>query len=320
LSPDEDQTVPSYVRIDQVISDGHRVQVALKGEFTGPWMVAGYSYGGSLALWYADAYPQDVRVVLASSAAVDFPFTSDSWDRYLRKYYGDKGYGRLAEHVRNLHPAALFDTPWLARRFVAGLAATIPQRQSFDRYKPLLSFFSRLPTSWFVRSTKWVEGIVNGGGGQEQLRWMARKTVTRTDALSGDLSLRVWRYQQCAETGLFHVSSEKDGIFPESEKEIRDECRALFGIEPAKPLAGRKSPREILDRLSIPVIYVEGGKDPSAGVLHDPGHRLHKGRYFFVPDGRHCPDRADADVGRKVLAEMLRFARLQEQTDTVVVR
>ncbi|MBI5016059.1 MAG: hypothetical protein HZB55_11320 [Deltaproteobacteria bacterium] len=41
VSADEDQTVPSYVRIDQTLADDHRVAQVLRREFSGPWMVAG---------------------------------------------------------------------------------------------------------------------------------------------------------------------------------------------------------------------------------------------------------------------------------------
>ncbi|MBI5016053.1 MAG: hypothetical protein HZB55_11290 [Deltaproteobacteria bacterium] len=64
----------------------------------------------------------------------------------------------------------------------------------------------------------------------------------------------------------------------------------------------------------MPVVYVEGGEDPSAGVLHDSGHRLANGTYLFVPEARHCLDLADPRVGERVLSERLRLAKVDGQT------
>ncbi|MBI5016058.1 MAG: hypothetical protein HZB55_11315 [Deltaproteobacteria bacterium] len=104
--------------------------------------------------------------------------------------------------------------------------------------------------------------------------------------------------------------ADPQGLLPPSADAAVEECRALFGAGPAAATGPRHSAREALDHAPVPVVYVEGGKDPSAGVLHDPGHRVANGTYLFVPEARHCPDLADPRVGERVLSEMLRLAKI----------
>ena len=64
LTEDEDQSVPSYVRTSQAIEDAHAVVAELQQEYNGPWMAAGWSYGGALVIEYSYKNPDDVAVVL----------------------------------------------------------------------------------------------------------------------------------------------------------------------------------------------------------------------------------------------------------------
>lgn len=84
ITSDKDQSVPSYVRIDQALADYHNVIQTLKEEFNGPWMGAGYSYGGGLVINFAAKYPTDVKVILSSSGVIDWPFMMDAYDHQMR--------------------------------------------------------------------------------------------------------------------------------------------------------------------------------------------------------------------------------------------
>jgi len=74
ITSDDDQSLPHYIQIDQALADYHQVVTAFKTEYTGSWMAAGYSYGGGLVINFAYQYPDDVKVILASSAVIDWPF------------------------------------------------------------------------------------------------------------------------------------------------------------------------------------------------------------------------------------------------------
>jgi len=172
---DEDQTVPSYIRIDQTLADFHQVVETLKMEYTGPWMIAGCSYSGGLAINFAFKYPEGANVILSSSGAVDFPFITDSWDRYLRSYYGERFYKRLATHVNYFKPKKLFDENWLNREFLSGLFAGIPQHNSSHRYKILLRLMSYLPTQAFLKVTIWIVDKLSHGEGSQFFQLIAKK-------------------------------------------------------------------------------------------------------------------------------------------------
>lgn len=107
VSSDQDQTVPAYVTVDQALADYHQVVAELKKIYTGPWMSAGYSYGGGLSVNFAAKYPDDVKVTLSSSGVIDWPFTMDAYDRQVRVTMGPETYARLVQHIKNLQPAEM---------------------------------------------------------------------------------------------------------------------------------------------------------------------------------------------------------------------
>ena len=306
---DKDQTVPSYICIDQALADYHDVVETLKEEYPGPWMAAGYSYGGSLAINFAFEYPDDVKVILSSSGAVDFPFVTDSWDRKLRIYYGERFYKRLAKHINYYKPQRPFAKDWVNREFLSDVCAVIPQKQRYQRYKNLLRLISYLPTQTFLKVTIWMDNKLNYGKGLQEVQSITKKTLDREEAITGKFSWRVWRYQQCTETGLFLVSENSNGLFPSrSHQDIYEECEALFGKKQSFMSGKQWSPREMLKRLTVPIIYVGGGKDPSCGML-EADYKIKNGKYIYIPDGRHCPDLSDPKVGKEVLSGMLRFIK-----------
>lgn len=201
----EDQTRPSYITINQTLADFHNVATFFNKKYSGPWMVAGYSYGGGLSITYGFKYPKDIKVILSSSGAVDYPLITKSWDRKLHVYYGEKFYNRLAKHINSFQPKSLFDEAWINREFLSGLCAVIPQKQHYQKYKNLLRLVSYLPTQTFFNLTVWLENKFNSGKGWQAIYSKTKKKLSHEEALTGNFSWRTWRYQQCTETGLFLV-------------------------------------------------------------------------------------------------------------------
>jgi pimeloyl-ACP methyl ester carboxylesterase len=308
VTDDEDQSAPSYVRIRQALADYHRVIVQLRTEYTGPWMAAGYSYGGGLSINFAHQYPGDIRVVLSSSGVVDWPFMMSAYDRKVRLIFKEDEYRRLAGHIRNLEPAVMFDNNWLEREF---LIAGIHGMSQYARFKSMLPYFnlmSRLPTPLFMKLLHWIDDGMAKGEGWGYALANAKKSHTRAEALTGRYGWRVWRYQQCSETGIFEISAGEHGIFTRGRSDFVDECESLFGHAPESAVRAW-SPRSFIKDLKVPLVYVSGGMDPweELGVRRD--YPIKRGRYFFVPEGRHCPERDDVELGKQVLSEMVRFAR-----------
>jgi pimeloyl-ACP methyl ester carboxylesterase len=309
VTADADQSIPRYVTVSQALADFHRVIAEYKKRYPGPWMGSGYSYGGGLVINFAAKYPDDLTVVLSSSGVVDWPFQMDAYDRGVRRTFGEKAYTRLAEHIRNLEPKQPFDNNWLEREF---LIALIHGATQYERYKgllPVVNLLAKLPTSYFIRVLHWIDGGIAGGGAWAYASSNAKKTLTRDEALAGVWGWRLWRYQQCTETGVFEVSVESPGIFTRTRPDFIAECSALFGEAPAAR-EPEWSPRAMVRDLKIPLVYVAGGMDPWMGLCLEEKNAPVKGRYFYVPGGRHCPDHGDDPaLSKEVLAEMLKWAR-----------
>ena len=66
--------------------------------------------------------------------------------------------------------------------------------------------------------------------------------------------------------------------------------------------------------LTVPMVYVTGGMDPWLSVSLEPDYEINNGKYFFAPEGRHCPERADPELAKQILEEMLRYALDESKT------
>ena len=309
ITADADQSVPSYVSIDQALADYHGIVQKYKQKYTGPWMAVGHSYGGGLVINFAASYPGDVKVILSSSGVVDWPFMMDAYDRQVRITMGDETYQRLVAHINNLQPQQLFDRNWMEREF---LIAFIHGMTQYGQYKALLPVFkalASLPTPSFLGVLHFLDDSIAQKGALKYAESNARKTLTHDEALSGYYGWRVWRYQQCAETGIFEVSAQPGGVFTRSRDDFVAESRAVFGADPQSAARPAWSPRAMLDKLTVPLVYVGGGMDPWMGLGLAQDYVIRDGRYFYVPGGQHCPDLDDVALGKQVLAEMLKYAR-----------
>jgi pimeloyl-ACP methyl ester carboxylesterase len=309
LSRDQDQTVPTYVRIDQALADAHEVISHLKQEYTGPWMAAGWSYGGGLVIDFAVRYPDDVKVILCSSGVVDWPFLNIEYERQVKKAFSDACYKRLIKHSNNLTPKELFDSNWLDREFLRVLIIGFTQMGEFKKHKPFFELLTMLPTRIMLKLLRWTDKMISEEQGWYYTLSMSKKNLTREEAATGKYGWRVWGYQQCTETGVFFSSEGDDVLFTRTPDEIRKECMELFGMEPQYGDNPTWSPRNMLEKLSVPMIYVAGGQDPWFALGIEPDYELKNGKYFYLPDAEHAPDRIDPGLARQVLEEMLKYAK-----------
>jgi hypothetical protein len=65
----------------------------------------------------------------------------------------------------------------------------------------------------------------------------------------------------------------------------------------------------MLDKLTVPLVYVGGGMDPWLGLGLAKDYPIKNGKYFYVPEGQHCPDTNDPGLGKQVTAQMVKYAR-----------
>ena len=311
ITQDADQSVPAYVRIDQALADYHRVVQQLNTKYTGPWMAVGHSYGGGLVINFAAVYPDDVKVVLSSGGVVDWPFTMDAYDRQVRITMGDETYQRLVAHVKNLEPKQLFDQNWMEREFLTAVIHGMTQDGKYKSLLPVFRFCAALPTSSFLGILHVLDSLLAKNEAWQYAISNSKKTLTHDEAITGNFRWRVWRYQQCKGVGIFEVSSQPGGIFPRSRDDFYAESKALFGEEPESAINAAWSPRAMLDKLTVPLVYVGGGMDPWMGLGISKDYVIKNGKYFYRPEDEHCPDFIDVQLSKQILAQMLKYARAE---------
>jgi pimeloyl-ACP methyl ester carboxylesterase len=307
LTDDEDQSVPSYVRIDQALADAHVVVHQLKKEYPGPWMAAGWSYGGALVIEFASKYPDDVAVILCSSGVVDWPFLDYDYDRQVRKTLGNSCYKRLVRHMKNLEPKELFDANWQQREFLRAAIIGMVQFPKLKSVKPGFQLLSFLPTGAFLAVLHRMDNALEDGEARRFAQGAAARKVGPEQIAAGIHNWHTWRYQMCTEIDIVLTSDNPEGLFAGTPDEFYAECRELFGQDPPSASAPQWSPRELLKTLPVPLIYVSGGTDPLFSLCLKPDYKITNGKYFFVPEGRHAPDRDDPKLAREVLSEMLKY-------------
>jgi pimeloyl-ACP methyl ester carboxylesterase len=305
---DDDQSIPSYVTIDRALADYHEVVKTLKSEFPGPWMAAGYSYGGGLSINFAAKYPEDISVALSSSGVVDWPFVMDCYDRQVRLNLGEDIYGRISNHVKNLEPMELFDKNWIEREFLIAFVTGMTQYDEYESYVKPFGMLSKLPTGSFLKVLHLMDNAIANGAALNYALSNTKHTYSLKEAYAGKYNWRVWRYQQAIETGVFWVSSENGGIYTRTADDFIEECRAIFGEAPPTATKPTWSPREMVSGLKVPLVYVCGGRDPWKGLCLEEDYDIKSGKYFYFPELKHCPDRRDRKLGKMVMDEMLKFA------------
>jgi len=311
LSRDSDQSVPSYVRIDQALADYHEVVRVFKEDFNGPWIGVGYSYGGGLVINFAVKYSKDIKAVLCSSGVIDWPFVIDAYDCQMRINFGEKLYNGLVKHINNLEPKELFDQNWLEREFLIAVCHGLAQMEELTRVQSTIEEKVNLPTQKLLEGLHKIDNEMVAGEGWRYAISNAKFTLSREEALSGKYTWRVWRYQQCTETGVFEISTKPNGIFTRTFDDFREECIALFHEEPRAAKGLEWKPRVMLKSLKIPLIYVCGGIDPWKGLGLEPDYKIDKGKYFHYPEGRHCPEKAKPRRGKQVIEELLRHVKMK---------
>jgi len=310
ITSDKDQSVPSYVRIDQALADYHNVIQTLQEEFNGAWMGAGYSYGGGLVINFAAKYPKDVNVILSSSGVIDWPFVMDTYDHQMRINFGEKLYQGFITHIKNLEPKKLFDEIWLEREFLIGGFHGLAQREELKRVqKSFENLITILSTEELLERIHKIDNELANGEGWQYATSNGKLTLTREEALTAKYTWRVWRYQQCMETGVFEVSEKPNGVFSRSYKDFIEEGIALFGEEPTSAKNPEWSPRAMLKDLKVPLVYVCGGMDPWKGLCLESDYNIKNGKYFYYPEGRHCPEKDKLRRGREVIECLVNFAQ-----------
>ncbi|TFH30054.1 MAG: M24 family metallopeptidase, partial [Promethearchaeota archaeon] len=307
ISTNPDQSLPRYVSIKQVMQDYHQVVSRYKSNFTGPWIGAGYSYGGGLVINFGHDFPEDVEIILSSSGVVDWSFLMDTYDKQVRLNLGPSLYGQLVEHVSNLMPETPFDQNWIDREMILAFITGFSQMDTFNSLLPLFRLLSKLPTSQFVKILKWMDRKFAEDGALHYALSNAKRQISSEEVKSGKFSWRVWRFQQFYETGVFWQSAGHKGVYQRTVEDLSEECKILFGETPPLLDKPRWNPLSMVSNLKIPLIFVCGGKDPWKGVCLSPQDKIPSGKYFYFAQSKHCPDITNPNLGKIVMDDILGY-------------
>jgi hypothetical protein len=221
----------------------------------------------------------------------------------------------LTAHSQKLEPEEPFDENWLEREFLHATIMGIVQFPSLKNLQPYFKVLTFLPTGLFLKVLHRMDERFGDGEAWQYAQAVSTQKVTQSEIDAGLHNWRVWRYQMCAEIGGFITSESPTGLFFRTQDDFCEECRIIFGEEAAYVNSPEWSQRDMVPELAVPMVYVNGGMDPWHSVCLEPDYEITNGRYFFVPDGRHCPERDDPELARAVLAEMLNHAKRDLQVN-----
>jgi pimeloyl-ACP methyl ester carboxylesterase len=306
LSRAEDQSIPRYVTTENAIRDAHEVIASLRREFRGPWISAGWSYSGSLAIIHAARYPGDFDVVVASSAVRGCQFSVPSYDLRTREALGEPLYGRLRGHIGKYRRDPGNEDHLLRADFIETLATGIAQYEGYFTYRSLLSKLAALPTSVFYGSLRALDRLVAGGEAWNSAAGAVKAHFSRPEALKNPSLFggRTWFYQTCSELGSTAVAADAGtGSIFGTEAQLAAACLKAFGTA-----AAQEHPWCVADdvaNVQAPVIRVVGGRDPWADYGFQPGDPFARGKYLYYPDGFHGPDRDHDEIALEVLRSAL---------------
>lgn len=293
---DGDQSKPDYVTIDAALKDYQLLIQDLKQNYTGPWVVAGYSYGGALAIQFGHDFPDLAQVILSSSAPIEWPFEIPAYAEQARQNLGERFSGRLHRHLARLSHADATPGQRYAKELLVGVTAGLSQIEAFQSFKPYISLLSYLPTSVLM-------SVLDLLMPEDAYAWAdARrlKQLSHEQAKTGRFNWYTWKYQQCTEVGTFYGAD----LFHYSTQHHVEDCKATFGERPAYQHAAKWEVATMLRNTAISTVVVSGGQDPWMQLGVRPGHDFSNIEFIYKASGFHCPDRDDPVFGQQVLERL----------------
>ena len=312
-SAEPDQSRPAYVNTTQATGDLQNCIKMLRERFSGPFIAAGWSYGGVLAIKLAEAMPRDVAAVLISSTPMRWPFLCDTTDMQCERVWGPDLYQCLAGHIAYFSPREVGDTDWMRREFLQIAMFGSAMFPKYDRYLHVIAFAARhLSTPWLYRAVRAIDYAV---AGQRAWYWSSSRGqshMARDMRGSDKNSGYTYAYQQATELGTFFTSGARfQKFWPQDEREIRAYSTNRFGVTNPPPDLDLTV---TLEQLTQPVVIVRGGKDPWRLLCADASMRLHNATFIDDPAGRNCPDNTVTVGSQHPVADKARAALGQALT------
>jgi pimeloyl-ACP methyl ester carboxylesterase len=290
----------NYLTTENVLSDIERFQKHMQSAgYTGPWIVMGVSYAGSLAAYYREKYPNLVIGAIASSAPVQHMSAYAGYDAYLGKVMGS-ACAATARNVEATTELALNDPTQAAalRTTLHAEGVNAPADVMF-----LLAVIESYAVQYgyggpFCQALATSHNPIEVYGDYSQQAYYQMGANSATDLSSqscmnpnSNSAGRTWQYQVCTDFGNALVAAPS-GVYPstfnpENEKLF---CQQAFGLEYPSDYSAVNAEYylPLLDRSkSSRILFTNGSDDPWLGLSISPltGNNMNPNTSTFVMQG-----------------------------------
>ena len=273
------QQTPDYVSLDAAVHDNARLIRHLRETFQGQWIVNGCSYGGSLAIRYAELHPDTYDVAISSSAVIDYPAMMPQYADMVNRNLSPELVARLAAHIQDRYEHQDESEAMRQMELIHTLISGMTQVGTMQYLITVADYLSYLPTSWFV-------GILDMLLPPAAHNWANGQSSFTVPSESTQRNWYVWKYQMCHELGTFWTGYP----YAMTQTDYVERCTETFGSAPyfdAEPVSYATS----LANVKKPIIVISGGKDPWINVGVQPDHNYTNIEYIYDENWHHCPDK-----------------------------
>ncbi len=284
---DESQNIPDYVSASNAILDFKRVIEDKRTQYKGKWIVAGYSYGGALAIAYAQQFPETFDVALSSSGPINWPFYIPEYTEKVHENLSPEFISRLSKHGQNLLLDNVNSETEKRIELLNGVVAGLSQYKSQQIMSPVISSLSHLSTGTFFNS---LETIMPAPA----FNWVIARTSNEAPTEPTVRGWYTWMYQQCNELGTFFVEAP----FTYTKQNHIDKCEQNFKNKPKYLTRDKWDLAAKLSQIKKPIVVVSGGKDPWINLGVKPNHNFSNIQYLYSDDWFHCPDVFNPEAGK----------------------
>lgn len=303
-----------YLSTENALLDLKRFQLWAQKELhlTGPWIVIGGSYPGSLAAYYRFKFPEMVVGALASSGPVEARENFEEYDATVTRAAGPACAAKMRETVATLE--ASLDKPELLAQYKALFGAS-------DVVDPVDFLYVVADMGAIAIQYGYQESFCNklltgsdlvaayGKAGSDLFSMFGLTAVM--DSSQGALSedpedyvgawgIRQWLYQSCTEYGYWQVANSNPSLSTRSQlidlKFHHNLCAKVFGIP--VPVQPEKKNLAFYEPIRNPgtatnIYMVNGGNDPwsTLSITSERGNSLNPALGLYtIPGASHCVD------------------------------
>lgn len=321
-----------YLSTDYALRDALNVQkhIIFVHKLTGPWVVAGGSYAGSLAAYYRQRYPQHVKGALSSSGPVMAKENFEEYDQHVSQVVGPECGAQMKKVVAQIeaelsNPEKLLE---IKKSFkgelltddvdflylIADMGALAVQYGYRDRFcKELNQADPILGYAKFTREIfrEWQMDALS----------MSAAGAMEPDSTKTDSGMRQWFYQSCTEYGYWQNAYHEEAVSVRSariNKEYHHNiCKRLFGIDQAgnEAFVNQKYYEPLLNESTSHILFTNGSRDPwmKLSITPENNNAVNPNtQAHIIPEASHCDDLRNLTTPEILKAKQLFTDQIKE--------